>query len=72
VVHLLLTDVVMPRMSGGQLAREALLVHAAHKTLFVSGHTDDEVLEQAVRGGAFLPKPYSSSALLAKVRQVLG
>ena len=71
--ELLLTDVVMPGMSGTQLAAEITAQHPAIKVLFVSGYTPDAVLRDAVEGGAFafLPKPFSPAALANRVREVL-
>lgn len=72
-IQLLVTDVVMPEMSGWELA-DALLEHQPGlKVLFVSGYASDGALQDGRRleDSYFLSKPYSGSALIAKVREVL-
>lgn len=72
-IHLLLTDVVMPKMSGPQLAREILLLYPDLPVLFTSGYTKDVMSLYGMQGAEseFLPKPYTAEDLLRKVRQVL-
>jgi two-component system, cell cycle sensor histidine kinase and response regulator CckA len=72
-IDMLLTDVVMPFMSGPTLAELLTRRKPELKVLFMSGHTDNKVkfekiLEQGVQ---FLPKPFASDALLRKVRETL-
>jgi len=71
-IHLLLTDVIMPKMSGPELARE-LSSREGMAVLFMSGYTDDAIVNHGVLqpGVAFLQKPFSLDVLGAKVRNVL-
>jgi two-component system, cell cycle sensor histidine kinase and response regulator CckA len=72
-VDLVLTDVVMPGMSGAELARRIGERAPGTAILFTSGYTDDEILRHGVLADAaqFLPKPYSRADLLARVRERL-
>lgn len=72
-IDLLLTDVIMPHMDGKQLA-DALSARLPHlKVIFVSGYTDDIIAQRGILspGTAFVQKPFSSTALLQKIRTVL-
>jgi signal transduction histidine kinase/CheY-like chemotaxis protein len=73
-IQLLLTDLVMPGMSGKQLAERFRKERAEGSVLYMSGYFDDEVIGKGVldAGVAFLPKPFSRDELLHRVRQVLG
>jgi two-component system cell cycle sensor histidine kinase/response regulator CckA len=70
---LLLTDVVMPRMAGPEMAEQMKALFPQLKTLFVSGYTDDAVMRHGIQSAQvnFLAKPFSPSALARKVREVL-
>jgi CheY-like chemotaxis protein len=70
---LLITDVVLPEMRGGELARALQVMHPTMKTLFVSGYTENTIIERGELkpGVAFLAKPFTMAQLSAKVREVL-
>jgi PAS domain S-box-containing protein len=72
-IDLVLTDVVMPEMSGRELASRIAEVAPAARVLFMSGYTDDAALRQHVLepGAPFLQKPFTPATLAAKVREVL-
>ncbi|MDF0652427.1 MAG: PAS domain S-box protein [Nitrospira sp.] len=72
-VHLLLTDVAMPQMSGPEVAEKLMVVRPEIKVLYMSGYPDHPVFEQGgvKRDTAFLQKPFTPNLLTQKVREVL-
>ena len=70
---LVVTDVMMPQMSGPEFAERASRIHDRLKVLFISGYTDKAIVHHGVVGPrtAYLQKPFSPDALARKVREVL-
>ena len=73
-IHLLITDVVLPRMSGRELAARLAIHRPAIRVLYVSGTSEGAIARHRMLepGTEFLEKPFSLDRLLRKVRQVLG
>jgi two-component system, cell cycle sensor histidine kinase and response regulator CckA len=72
-IHLLLADIVLPGGSGRVLADELLAQRADLKVLFMSGYTEDVIVQRGVLapGTPFINKPFSADILAGKVREVL-
>ncbi len=72
-LDLLITDVVMPRLGGKELAEQLKIMYPTLKVLFISGYTGNTVIHQQGLGPgmAFLQKPFSPGTLARKVREIL-
>jgi len=72
-IDMLITDVVMPGMSGRELSKQLCASHPQTRVLFLSGYTEDAIVHQGALepGTAFLQKPFTLQILSRKVREVL-
>jgi len=72
-IHLIITDVVMPNMSGRKLVERLKNIHLEMKVLYMSGYTDNAILHHGVleEGTNFIQKPFTLDGLARKVREVL-
>jgi CheY-like chemotaxis protein len=72
-IHLLLTDVVMPQMSGGELANRLQELRPEMRVLYMSGYADDTIIQRGVlsSSAAFVSKPLTIEELTQRVRAVL-
>jgi two-component system, cell cycle sensor histidine kinase and response regulator CckA len=73
-IDLLLTDVIMPDLTGKQTADELLLTRPAMKVLYMSGYSGEIIANRGIldESVAYLSKPFTIEALVSKVREVLG
>jgi len=73
-IHLVLTDVILPGVSGRQLAAALRSSRTEARVLFTSGYTDDAISHHGILepGVSFVQKPFTAAVLLRKVREVLG
>ena len=72
-IHLLLSDLVMPVMTGKELADRLLSLHPETRVLFTSGFPDETIVDRGERrpGIQFIQKPFTPASLVLKVREVL-
>jgi len=72
-IHLLMTDVVMPRMNGNDLAEQVMKIRPETGTLFMSGYTANAIAHHGIlnEGVHFIEKPFMSDSLARKVREAL-
>ena len=72
-IDLMLTDVIMPQMSGQELSERLLAMYPTLKVLYMSGYTDNAIAHHGILddGVMFLQKPFSANKIALKVREVL-
>jgi len=72
-IDLLITDVVMPKLSGKEVAEQLRAIHPETRVLFMSGYTDEAIVHHGIVDSdiAFIQKPFSERALAQKIRDVL-
>jgi two-component system, cell cycle sensor histidine kinase and response regulator CckA len=74
VIHLLLTDVLMPGMNGRALAQRVRELRPDIRVLYMSGHTEDSIAQSGLvePGALLISKPFTQESLARKVREALG
>jgi len=71
-IHLLVTDLILPRMNGRVLAERMILTRPGLKVLFISGYTENVIVQTGeIKWARFLEKPFSREALSSTVREIL-
>jgi len=71
-IHILLTDVVMPGVSGPELAKGLLALRPSLKVIYMSGYAGEYLDDEGIHeGAAMLQKPFTAAALAEKIRSVL-
>jgi len=72
-IDLLITDVVMPKISGKEVAEQLKKIHPETKVLFMSGYTDEAIVHHGIVDSniAFIQKPFSEYTLAHKIREAL-
>jgi YesN/AraC family two-component response regulator len=72
-IHMILTDVVMPGMSGHELANQLKTLHPKMKVLYMSGYTDNAITHHGIldEGMNYIQKPFTVESLARKAREVL-
>jgi PAS domain S-box-containing protein len=72
-IHVMLTDVILPGASGREIARQLAVTHPQLRVLYMSGYTDDVIVQHGVLepGLAFLQKPFTADTLAQRIREVL-
>jgi two-component system, cell cycle sensor histidine kinase and response regulator CckA len=72
-IHLLLTDMILPGVTGREIAKRVVAMCPGIKVLYMSGYTDDALIRShgLDESFAFLQKPFSKGSVAAKVREVL-
>jgi DNA-binding response OmpR family regulator len=72
-IHLMLADIVMPGMSGSELAKRVKPLYPEMKVLYMSGYTDDAIVRHGVleKGVNYIQKPFTMEGLARRVREVL-
>jgi two-component system cell cycle sensor histidine kinase/response regulator CckA len=72
-IHLMVSDVVMPKMNGRKLAEHLAPLHPEMKVLYMSGHVDTDIIQDNLlgHGTGFLQKPFNPDTLVSKVREIL-